>query len=109
VDRGGHHPSLGTPVNEVNVIAVTRWLHRPERALSAHFQDWLRESHGAASADLEEALEQTFEVVKRAFYLDQQSLSHHLFPSFAHAKHIQVFELFRPGQPLAHLALNWGS
>lgn len=107
VDRGAHRPALGHPTNELNVLAITRWLQQPDRPLSEQVIRWLRETHGCGDSTLCDCLEQTFTVIQKTLYIDRQSISHLLFPTLTHAKHIQVFSLFEENVPLDHLRENW--
>jgi len=106
VDRGGR-PALGA-LNEINLLAATAWAKNPDLDVDAFVAGWLKERMGAAPEGLAEMLEQTFEVWKNAFYIDGQPMSHHLFPSFDNAKHIQLFGLFEPAEHLRHMRENWG-
>lgn len=109
IDRGHARSALGKPINEANAIAVHRWLRDPAQSLSHHYQAWLKQRYNTGSAELEDLLESTFDVIKHALYLDGHALSHRHFPSYAHAHHIQIFSLFEPGVSLEHLAENWAA
>jgi hypothetical protein len=108
VDRGAEHAALGHPINEANILPVTRWLARPDKPLADHVVGWLEQTCGTASPELADLLEGTFEVIRRALYVDQQAISHCRFPTLEMAKHIQVFALFEPDVPLDHMSRNWG-
>ncbi len=107
VDRGSGHNALGHPLNEVNVIAPTRVLLGREKTVDAAWQAWLRERHGGGDPALAGILEQTFEVIKKAFYVNQQSLSHRAFTNMDFGKHILTFGLFEEDISLAHLSDHW--
>jgi hypothetical protein len=107
VDRGHTQPALGHPLNEVNVIAPTRWLREPTRPLSQYWEEWFQQRHGFRSPALRPLLERTFEVIQKSLYIDGQSLTHNAFPDLSHAKHIQVFALFEQRVPLSHLQEHW--
>ena len=107
VDRGSGHNALGHPLNEVNVIAPTRVLLGCEKTVDAAWQAWLRERHGGGDPALAGLLEQTFEVIKKAFYVNQQSLSHRAFTTMDSGRHILAFALFEEDISLAHLSDHW--
>jgi hypothetical protein len=107
VDRGAQHTSLGHVIDEANILPVTHWLMRPQAPLAQHVREWMRSTWGDASAELADVLEQTFDVIRHSLYIDQQSISHFRFPSLEHAKHIVLFGLFEPGQPLEHMRQIW--
>lgn len=107
VDRGVHHPALGTPINEGNVIASTRWLLGRCDSIEDGWNSWLKDRHHADVPGLLPLLERTFGVIKKSLYIDQQSFTHNLFPSFEQAKHVQAFGLLEEGIPLDHMRHNW--
>lgn len=107
VDRGSTHNALGHPINEVNVIAPTRLLLGREETLDAVWRAWLIERHGAAPEGLMDLLETSFEVIKKTFYADQQSLTHRAFPTMEMAKTVLAFALFEEDIPLSHLPEHW--
>jgi hypothetical protein len=107
VDRGAHHPALDTPINEGNVIAPTRWLLGRAATMEDGWRDWCRERHGGDAPQLLPVLERTFDVMGRTLYIDRQSFTHHLFPSFEQAKHVQAFGLLEEDIPLDHMHYNW--
>jgi hypothetical protein len=108
VDRGAHHPALGHPINEANVLVPTRWLRRPGSTMQALWEDWFRQRHGEPAPELFGLFEKTFDVIKQTLYIDRQSFTHNLFPNFVHAKHVQAFGLFEENVTLAHMRRNWG-
>jgi hypothetical protein len=107
VDRGAYHSSLDHPVNTANIVPVTRWLQAPDTPLRSHLERWFAARHGGGGAVLAEIAEDTFAVIRQALYIDQQALSHQVFPCSAHAKHILLFALFEPDVDLAHLREVW--
>ena len=107
VDRGSGHNALGHPLNEVNVIAPTRWLLDSRKSLPDCWAGWMRERHGNAPAGTEDLLEQTFEVIKKALYVDGQMLSHRAFSTFEGAKHVLAFALLQEEMTLEHLSEHW--
>ena len=107
VDRGYEYTSLGHPLNEANILIPTRWAMNPKTTVAEQWINWLYQRHGTRSKELAELLEQSFEIVKKCFYIDCQSLSHRAFPSYEMAKHILVFQLFEENVPLAHLTEHW--
>lgn len=104
VDRGARYPSLGHPVTELNVLAITRWAKNPRRLLEDLWAEWLRERHGFASREIGPLFERTFDVIQHALYLDRHLSG---FPDFRIAKKIQTFQLFEAGADLAHLKDHW--
>jgi len=108
VDRGAQFPALGHPINEVNVVAITRWLMDPSRSLEDHWDQWFASKHGQPLPATRPLLEKTFDVIRDALYIDQHALSHHRMPTLAHLKHIQVFGLLEEEVPLDHMSANWG-
>jgi hypothetical protein len=58
-------------------------------------------------AELAALFEQSFEVVKRMFYVDGQLLFHSTFGTLPHGQRNVIFETLRPGQPLDHCAGEW--
>jgi hypothetical protein len=107
VDRGAHHPALGTAINEGNVIAATRWCLGRAATIEDGWRSWFKERHHADLPGLQPILEQTFDVIGKTLYIDRQSFTHNLFPSFDQAKHVQAFGLFEEDVPLAHMSRNW--
>jgi hypothetical protein len=108
VDRGAHHPALGHPINEANVLVPTRWLMTPGSTMPALWSDWFRQRHGASDPGLFDVLEKAFDVIKGTLYIDRQSFTHRLFPDLTGAKHVQAFGLFEESVPLSHMSRNWG-
>jgi hypothetical protein len=94
-------------LNEINLVAATKWALDPSADLDAVWSDWLHRRLGAAPDGLAELLEQTFEVIKKTLFIDRQQISHHRFPSFEHAKHVQVFHLFERCRNLGHMRDHW--
>lgn len=107
VDRGAKSPSLDHPLNEVNVIATTRWLRNPATSLESHWQGWFAQRHGDCPAPMYDVFEQTFDVIRKTLYVDQQAISHNRFPDIDYSKHIQFLGLFEPEISLQHMAGNW--
>lgn len=107
VDRGSGHNALGHPLNEVNAVAPTRVLLGREPTVDAAWLAWSRERHGGGSPQLAGLLERTFEVIQKAFYVDQQSLSHRAFTTMGLGKHVLAFALFEEDVPLSHLQDHW--
>ena len=58
-------------------------------------------------AELARLFEQSFEVVKKLFYVDGQLLFHATFGTLTHGQRNVIFETLRPNQPLAHCAGEW--
>jgi hypothetical protein len=107
VDRGYEYPSLGHPLNESNIMIPTRWAMHPDINSDKQWIHWLQQRHDTSSKELAELLEQSFEIVKKCFYIDCQSLSHRAFPGYEMAKHILVFQLFEENVSLGHLTEHW--
>jgi len=101
-----NNPAVGT-LNEINIVAATAWVKDPNVDIEAVWRHWLEKRLGAAPEGLAELLEQTFEVIKTALYIDRQQISHNRFPSFEHAKHVQMFHLFEPAANLRHMREHW--
>ena len=94
-------------LNEINLVAGTAWAKNPELDMEALWRGWLTGRFGGAPDGMAELLEQTFEVIKLALYIDQQQMSHDRFPSFENAKHVQVFHLFERAGNLRHMRDHW--
>lgn len=109
VDRGSTHNAFGHPLNEVNVMAPTRWVLQPGRDLDSYWRDWWKERYGAAVPAPVDVLERTFEVIQKTLYINGHSITHHAFPAIGHAKHIQVFHLFEEDVLLDHFKEHWAT
>ncbi len=93
-------------LNEINLVAATLWLRDHDIDLQQEWHDWLCDRFDTVPAGLPHLLEQTFEIIKRALYIDCQPISPDAFPSFAQAKQTQYFHLFESSPHLKHLKLQ---
>jgi hypothetical protein len=69
----GSETSLGTP-NEVNLLAITRWLKNPEESVDAVWSTFLKEQYGLGEdhpqyASLRRILDDTFAIRTKAHYV----------------------------------------
>jgi|GEM_PF-3426414 len=107
VDRHTDHCGLGTPLNEVNIIAPTRYLLGRDESIDAAWASWMTERHGHCPAGMVDLCESTFDVIKGSLYLNEASLSHRAFPTYEQARHILTFALFEENISLDHLPEHW--
>jgi len=107
VDRHTDHCGLGTPLNEVNIIAPTRYLLGRDDSIDEAWASWMTERHGACPAGMADLCERTFDVIRGSLYLGRSSLSHRAFPNYQQARHILTFALFEENISLDHLPEHW--
>lgn len=60
-------------------------------------------------AELAALFEESFEVVKKLFYVDGQLLFHTTFGTLTHGQQNVMFETLRPNQPMDHCSGEWSA
>jgi hypothetical protein len=94
--------------SEVNVYAMTKFMQEPDASIDDVYKEWATSKWGTKTAKaVIPGLKRTFEIAKKAFYIDQHLQSHWQFPDFLMLKWDRFFGYFKPGEPLRRAKLEW--
>ena len=87
-------------INEINLVAATAWAKDQHLDLERVWRLWLEGRLGVAPEGMVELLDQTFEVIKNALFIEGRPISRDRFPSFPDLKDAGVFLLLEDGPNL---------
>jgi hypothetical protein len=94
--------------NEVNVYAMTKFMQDINADVDEIYNEWATAKWDAKTAkSVIGGLKRTFEIAKKAFYIDQHLQSHWQFPDFLMLKWARFFGYFKPGEPMRRANLEW--
>ncbi len=94
--------------NEINVYAMTKFMQNPDADIDDVYNEWATAKWGTNTAKaVIPGLKRTFEIAKKAFYIDQHLQSHWQFPDFLMLKWARFFGYFKPGEPMRRANLEW--